>query len=346
MDRLFSILVFLTLLPVAACTKDDSADDTALRGSITLVTSAGGSGDNGYDDLALAGVMRFYERHDDVGLSIMHPFDSKEAKKILDDWIVGSSGSGGNSLIIFAGDDFIPIFEEELQGLDTNQHILLFESAPGEAHQNVSTFRICRYGASYLAGAMASECKDAIIMAAFRESDVVNEAITGFCDGYRDIGGKEAGVYYLAADETGFSMPNKAFSFAAEHDQAFIFPLAGGSNNGVYKYSREMPFSLQLVAGMDVDCSAYSTRVPFSMVIHLDDVICRLLEDWQVDGILPLHTGYTLADGDVIEILTNPSFLDNVEIFEDYYGSDGYWQSMLERYKDVAIQKEREYYGL
>ena len=74
-------------------------------------------------------------------------------------------------------------------------------------------------------------------------------------------------------------MPDSAYRWASKMDELFVYPLAGGSNNGIYKSSRDMLFSTMLVAGMDVDCSAFSGRIPFSMVIHIDRIIENYLTD-------------------------------------------------------------------
>lgn len=56
--------------------------------------------------------------------------------------------------------------------------------------------------------------------------------------------------------------------------------LEGKALYANYKSSRDMLFSTMLVAGMDVDCSAFSGRIPFSVVIHIDRIIENYLTDW------------------------------------------------------------------
>lgn len=331
---------------LAGCSdeKTNYLSDSESIDSVTLVASIGGNGDNGYNDLVLAGVIRFYNRHDNLKMSLLHPKNIEEAKVIYRDWDNATSGKSGKSIIIFSSDDYEDLTLDKSIQLDSNQRALFFESEETDLPKNITTFTIRRYGISYLAGAMASKSKEAHVVAAYEKEGVTKDAIKGFCDGYLDAGGNNVVVDYLALDETGYSMPNEAYTLAGTHDEAFIYPLAGGSNNGIYKYSRDMLFSLQLVAGMDVDCSEYSTRVPFSVVIHIDNVIYNLLEQWETAESLASHIEFGFQDNDAVKIVTNKRFLERVILFEDYYGKEDYWDLMLEKYRDIALQKEIQYY--
>lgn len=69
-------------------------------------------------------------------------------------------------------------------------------------------------------------------------------AIEGFIQGYAQAEGKAATVTYLADDITGFNAPEKAYAAMTRLSwDAFVFPLAGGSASGIYKYVREEMFS-------------------------------------------------------------------------------------------------------
>lgn len=347
--KLLSLRPALALLLAAltACSDDGGRGGSAPAApahSVTLVTSTGGTGDNGYNDLVLAGAMRFYRDNADVTFSLQRPRDEAEARAILDRWAAATAGQPGESLIILASDTYRSLISAGMS-LNDNQRILLFECG-GEAAfpSNVSTFRICRYGASYLSGATAAESPEAHIVAATDSEGLMRDALTGFSDGYRDASGRDAEVHFLSDGEAGFSMPNKAYELAAGWDEVFVFPLAGGSNSGLYKYTREDEFTLQLLAGMDVDCSDYSTRVPFSLLVHIDGVVYRMLDTWLRDGALPRHTDYTLADRDAIEVKANPLFLDRVNVFLDYYSEPDYWQKRIADSYEAARQKEVKYY--
>lgn len=341
------LMVFALQASLIGCSgreADDSPGINAPAHAVTLVTSTGGIGDNGYNDLVLTGAMRFYRDHDDIGFSLHKPRDFDDARTIVDQWKRETAGQSSEALLILASDSYHALMEESVPSLAPNQRILLFECDGDGMPQGVCTFRICRYGASYLSGAAAAESPDAHIIAANNSDELLRDAVNGFIDGYRDVSGNTAIVHYLANDDGGYSMPNKAYELAQNFDEVFIFPLAGGSNSGIYKFSREDKFTLQLIAGMDADCSDYSTRVPFSLLVHIDRVIYDMLDRWIKEGTLPQHTNYTLADRDAIEVTANPLFLKRVSIFLDYYSTDDYWQKQLDNNYEAACRKEEIYY--
>ena len=72
---------------------------------------------------------------------------------------------------------------------------------------------------------------------------------------------------YLADDWTGYVSASLAYrkmsDWAVDYD--FIFPVAGGSNAGIYRYSREFEVSPYL-AGMDIDQSSLSNRITGSVI--------------------------------------------------------------------------------
>lgn len=339
------ILIFAALALLYGCTSENGGGEDLAADSVTLITSIGGSGDNGYNDLVLAGAIRFYQRNSDVHFSLRKPGDLAEARAILDAWLKDTSARTGRSLLILASDDYLPLLEGREPKLNERQRILLFECPEGHRAAGVSSFRICRYGASWLSGAVAAESPEAHIVAANHAAGLMEDAVAGFRDAYSEVAGKTAEIHYLAEDETGFNMPNKAYDLVKDIREAFIFPLAGGSNSGIYKYSREEEFTLQLVAGMDVDCSEYSTRVPFSLVIHIDNVIYSLLSGWLSSGEIPAHSDYTLSDSEAVELLANPLFFERAEAFVEYYAGEDYWQKRIDSFFETAKKRELEYYG-
>lgn len=122
----------------------------------------------------------------------------------------------------------------------------------------------------------------------------------------------------------------------------FVLPLAGGSNNGIYKYSRETPFYLSLVIGMDTDCSWFSSRIPFSIVIHIDTLLVQYLTAWFEEREMePSHT-YGMDSG-MVDIVMSPIFYKYIDIWEEYYNDIEYWNNTYRKYKDEALEKEKTY---
>ncbi len=319
---------------------DDSPLQTEELPRLTVVTALGGLGDMGYNDLILSGIMQFYEQNEII-LSLQRPYETDVAQQIITKW-ADETQDDVPALLVLAGNEYEPVLRSTSIQLKEHQKILLFETAATDFPEGVTTFRINRYGASYLAGCMAREHNSATIIAAMPNDDVLDTSIQGFTDGYQTYSGKLPEEIYLAEDVTGYNMADSAYRVTSEIENSFILPLAGGSNNGVYKYARENEFYLSLIVGMDVDCSDYTTRVPFSIVIKIDELVQKYLEAWLTGETMPQGETYGLST-DYIDIVVNTNFLQEVDIWEDYYDDDEYWSNAYDTYKQEAIEKEVQY---
>lgn len=338
---MFKHLTFLfCIAALSSCTGSEDKAADVMDVNLTIVTSVDGLGDMGYNDQIMFGIMHFYEAND-VQMNLVHPKNTEEVKQALKKW-QAETKNHEKSLLVLAESAYESLLTSSNLTLEENQQILLFETKNPNLPEGVNSFYISRYGASYLAGCMAKEHQAATIIAAMPGSPTLEAAIAGFSDAYRTHSQQEAEVIYLADDESGFNMADKAYQTMSDIYNAFVFPLAGGSNIGIYKYSRETSFYLPLVVGMDADLSMQSSRIPFSMVIHIDQVVEQYLTDW-LNGIpLEKHQTFGLESG-MIDITLSPVFYQNMEIWEDYYADDNYWKNAYQSHKTEAIGKEEAY---
>lgn len=346
----YIICVLVIFLISEGCTDRDTRAAPGLKSrAVTLVSSCGGIGDNGYNDLILSAIMGYYTRHEsEVSLSMRHPTGMEEARDILNEWLKQTSTEdvdSPRSLLLLASSSYKELLEDGELNLKAHQRIFIFECGHNGLPIGVSSFRITRYGASFLAGLMASDCPEADIISAVNDDIPIKEAEDGFRDGFR-AGNKEGNIrtHYLSDNVDGYTLPQEAYNVARNLEETFIFPVAGGSNSGIYRYSRENPLTLQLICGMDTDCSDYSTRIPFSMVIHIDNILRDLLEHWHTSGSIPDHSDYYMTDG--AEIIVNPFFFERAMIYRDYYLDPDYWKLRKEKYYETAKEMEKRYYEI
>lgn len=334
----FFLIMFICLF---TCCKDETGNIYIPNHQhLTLITSASGLGDMGYNDQIMSGIMNFYEANE-VSMNLVRPNKTEEAKQALQKWQAETKDKG-KSLLVLAGNEYETLVTTGNLNLSENQQILLFECKNQNLPEGVNTFHINRYGASYLAGCMAKEHEAATIVAAMPEDPILEESIQGFTDGYQAHNNNRVKLVYLSDNEEGFAMADSAYRVASEIRNAFIFPLAGGSNSGIYKYSRETDFYLPLIVGMDTDCSMYSDRIPFSMVVHIDKVIEQYLTDWLND--VPMEKNRTFGlESSMIDIAFSPVFYRNLDIWENYYENEDYWVNAYQSHKAEAIGKEEEY---
>lgn len=155
----------------------------------------------------------------------------------------------------------------------------------------------------------------------------INIAKDGFVAGY----GSDCDVEYLADDWTGYVSASLAYrkmsDWAVDYD--FIFPVAGGSNAGIYRYSREFEDSPYL-AGMDIDQSSLSNRITGSVIKHIDQLIYRYLTEWVVTGIMPENQLYGLESG-YADWLVASRYANN-------------FNSLVNDIRQQAVIFEKEYY--
>ena len=334
----FFLIMFICLF---TCCKDETGNIYIPNHQhLTLITSASGLGDMGYNDQIMSGIMNFYEANE-VSMNLVRPNKTEEAKQTLQKWQAETKDKG-KSLLVLAGNEYETLVTTGNLNLSKNQQILLFESKNKNLPEGINTFHINRYGASYLIGCMAKEHEAATIVAAMPEDPILEESIQGFTDGYQEHSDNQVELVYLSDNEDGFAKADSAYRVASEIRNAFIFPLAGGSNSGIYKYSRETDFYLSLIVGMDTDCSMYSDRIPFSMVVHIDKVIEQYLTDWLNDVPMEKSRTFGLESG-MIDIAFSPVFYRNLDIWENYYENEDYWVNAYQSHKAEAIGKEEEY---
>ena len=335
-------LLYILFLPILfiSCTEDSNDDILTPKPKLTIIMSINGLGDMGYNDKIMSGIMKFYDNYE-IEMNLIHPESETEVETHIYDWLQNSRDNK-KSLLLLADSEYEKYVLDKDITLTENQKILLFESKKTNLACGISSFYINRYGVSYLAGCMAGEHNSATIIAAMPNNSLLEESINGFTEGYNSITKKDVDVIYLSKDESGFSKPDLAFQTTGNIENSFIFPLAGGSNSGIYKYSRETPFYLSLIAGMDTDCSLFSPRIPFSVVINIDKLVFQYLSEWYNGNEWEKNKVYGLKDG-FTDIAISPVFYNRLSVWEDYYDNPDYWSNVYSLYKEEAKEKEEKY---
>lgn len=288
---------FLVAGALSSCNHADELEPESPASQIVFLFSPSGLGDMSYNDCILEGVQRFKMEHEDIDIYIYSPESLSEAEKIYSDWLKRPE-SHIPVLFVLGSSDYEPIVEKYLTQyqLTPNKNLLLFESRKQYDDKQIHTFQISMFGASFLAGVCARHCSDRtpLVLLANNTDSPINIAKDGFVAGY----GSDCDVEYLADDWTGYVSASLAYQkmndWAADYD--FIFPVAGGSNAGIYRYSREFEVSPYL-AGMDIDQSSLSNRITGSVINHIDRLIYEHLAEWTSTGTMPDKEIYGLESG-------------------------------------------------
>lgn len=351
MSRIVKICGLLLLLLVgslASCCNDAPVQVKELRNaSVTLLVAPYGLGDNGYNDCIADGVFAFAEQYE-VDVRLLLPRDEIEGLEMYTQWLVDNA-TEDSAVLVLGSSTYEGIAEQTPLSLEgEGSRVLLLESDSEDLPVGIASFMIDRYGASYLVGAMSKDF-DALVFAATSEDDILKSAINGFLDGHtanKDINCTSE-VIYLAKDESGFAMPDSAYRVIARRMQNYsiydevIFPLLGGSGTGVLRCINDNKYSMALLIGMDVDQTGRSSRIPFSMTVHVNNIIYQYLEEWKNGNEWPRKQTLGMKDK-AIDIAFTPNFTEQLDIWDDRYEDSETFIKLYEDFYEEALQKETE----
>ena len=297
-----SVVLFSGL---SACDDDDDNGTVNEKPSITVLMGFNGKGNNDYSALIYKAIAE-WEKNPDVDMKVFYPSTNEEAIEIYKNWCE-KTANGGRVLMVPANGQFEYMVNNTPLSLASNQQVLAFEMHLAHPIKGVECFEISHSGVSYLAGKMASKCKEAVVLVGHK-TPMLEHATKCFQKGF----GNDAHfqVHEISKWFDGFNKPEEAKRLAAQHRDAFILPLAGLSNEGVYEFLNECDAKDKIIAaGMDVDCNHKSSRIPFSYLVNIDKAINLYLQSWFDGEPWPSKTVLGLKSG-ITGIAINSDFKD------------------------------------
>ena len=355
MKRFPPILWLVCLVCIACSDSDEQPVEQPVRDAIFLFTSTSGVGDNGYNDMILNATSAFAYGHD-LDLYIIQSATVGEAEvqyKLMAELL--DAEAAGRMLILLASSEYAAI-ASTLPQPGEGGSVLLLESDGQQVPEWMATAKLNRYGAGYLTGAMVSDQPAELIMAMPGEP-LTEEAAAGFEAGFAaHADGKPVTRHYLSEGYQGFNMQVAARKLTSSIMKSYqteeipyctFYPLAGGSNLGVYNAFTDY-FHVQQAIGMDIDCNDQNDYIPFSVVLHMDNLVQHCLELWyDKERELALRSSYGL-DSEFVEITFSQSW-DPMGIFAAWCDPTAtelprdFWNNNYLRYLAEAINKEKAY---
>ena len=340
MIKFFSGLFLL--LTLVACSNSESVFDATQNRSgtanITLMASINGIGDNSYNDQILAGLFRFYEDHG-VPFRLVQPESMEEADSLAHAWLKENANTD-SSMLILASSEYVGLAQKlDVHFTGVGNKVLLFEADSAGVPQNVYSFSIDRYGASYLSGAILG-INPCIILAAAPGFTTLEMSIDGFRKGYdahKTITDTLSIVYVSETenDETAFNDIELAymamFSILYTQDTnhvSAIFPLLGGAIKGARRAMIDYTLSGDFMIGMDVDQSGVLPKVPFTLTIAIKEIVVRYLDEWILGKEWPRFRSLALGDG------------GTSIVFNKNFGDTKNFEARHDKYYDEAVREE------
>lgn len=379
------LCAMVSLCTVACCltacndAQDDDNDGVNVQKSnrkVMFLSSKNGPGDNGYNDMIMKAEMSFAMDYPEIRSSFIGSLGSTEmAGQMLVYSLVRSFVSPDDStLVVLNGSEYgdmvrgdtVTTYDEISGKVAKDMRVLVFEDDGHGMSDHYYTFRIQRYGASYVAARLLGK-KPALVVAGMRGEQQQEDALQGFIDGYKVENPEGPIVAYLADDFTGFDSPDLAVhicdsvihTFPEEQLKAAaddytrglcIFPLAGGSNVGMYGYVHNLPSHWDVeIIGMDVMYNYNSNTIPFSLVIPVSDILLSYLTMWVDNTPWPVKMSYGIDINFPITLIlteyTYPRFLRRFNPDGETSNplNDDVVLAKLQEFIDEAIVKEKEY---
>ena len=321
-------------MAISSCSRSEQEEIVATR-QLHILLLPHELGDMGYGDAILRGVQTIRRDAPDLEVRIHQPKSTEEGEEIFYKWATSENNSQPSLFVVTSNeykDALCEYFEEN--SLSQGKDILLFESK-NSSDLPIYNFTTTTYGASYIAGIVASKCskKPPLLLWGCMWDNSIYCALDGFTHGYISRSDSvDVDQYILSDDWTGYAMANEVYAMMSEwvEEFGFIYPIAGGSNHGIYRYLREYPTNTY-TAGYDTDCSHLSTNVIGSTLKHIDKLIVAYISEWLTSGTMPEECIYGLASG----------YVDWV-VAPDYEATYG---DLVESVREEAIQMENIYEG-
>ena len=355
-----------------ACRSDDEqTPDVVKHRNVVFISSLGGPGDNGYNDLLMEAEVAFMTEHLEIEAHFLQPKSLEGAKTIVNAFTYIEKCD--SLLFVLNGSEYAGVIQAP-QDLDSiakkggpsDIHVLQFEGRADELPTTTS-FNVQRYGASYIAGRLASGVP-VLVLAALKGDEQVDAAVQGFLDGYSVESTYTPHVHYLSDNVRGFDMPNAAMQVCDsvvrqvfpnidfygkvipfQYPGFCIFPVAGGSNMGAYRYVSALPPELMINAvGMDKDYGTFSGAIPFSLTVPIRELVLEHLKKWVRNEPWPQQQSYGLEADLHADIIFSSLPGINILHWLDPDNNSQPVQSQLlnkrlQEFRQEAIVKEKAY---
>ncbi len=342
------LLFFAAAVALASCTKDgdtiyindDETNDS--RPIVYFLSKKGSMGDLGYVDAVYRGVVKATNKGNMLLSQVELPTDTATMAFSLQYMLdyMKENAQNRKALVVIANDNLEGLLHQFNEQIAESPNVQFLLSESSDTTLSVHTVKILQYGAYYEAGKVVSQgmtdVDSVLICCANPNEGSIQDMSEGFTQAIID--GNESGtvrpvfqeLFYFSDKDGGYTQADVAYkmSYYLTHTK-LILPICGGTAQGFYRYNREHPDSYYTI-GVDMDMQQYSSRVPFSVVKHIDQVVQDYVTRWAAGETLPHHQDYGLDSG-YTELVYPSSFY-----FELY--------PIAMKYHQECIEKEKAYY--
>ena len=310
------VAVVIISLGFAACSDTEEEPQVTETWEVTALLTTTGLGDLGYNDQMYLG---FCYVREELGCDVIvrSPSSAAEASAMAEEWMSAKVTTGQHRLLVLCDETYSEQVRQE--GWQSTSDNVILQLDCNDETLPVYTRSMPLYGACYAVGRMMSELPDAadkhaaVVMANGEDKGIV-EGRGGFAEGACEVG-VNVDFYYLAdkAGE-GYNLADSVYHLCYDiaPETFFMLPLAGGSNNGVYRYGREKHANPIVTCALDADMAYTSYYSIFGIMKYVDQVILDFCRNWKDGTPNEQHAMCGLASG-YVEIQTSPTYSGQLE---------------------------------
>jgi|GEM_PF-3459967 len=337
--NIFYIGVLLTILLVfTSCNKEsnEAVDGSNETWEVLAILSPNGLGDLGYNDNVFYGLCLMRDSLN-CRVETFAPDNFTDIESKVKDWVLLPSKANVHRLLVLCDSKCVDLVKKHGWANAENKDILLFDTY--ETSLPVYTRATLLYGASYVIGRTSGKyCKSvgkhAALFVANNEDWAVREGAAGYLEGAKEEGAV-VDTYYLYDEESrGYNMPDSAYHLCYEiaPTTGFVMPLAGSSNNGVYRYGRDAAKNTIFTCSVDeFDFSSVSFQSCW-ITMDIGSYLLDFAKKWRAGTEQPLHSLAGLGSGYVMFGITN-------------LGSENGFDYAFLDMKEKVIEKETQRYA-
>jgi len=282
---------------------------------VVTIVYIGEKGDLGYLDQAFLGLTRAVE---DMQISTREIVWNESAEI---DPVTDKEGVRADMVLMLG--DAMAGYAERTSHNYPQVPVVIIDAGPVQG-PHIRSVSFSMYGASYLAGILAAnQTKTGKIgVIAGKDAPVISRFTDGFIDGaHREDQDVLVTITYLANDDTGFTMPEKAGLVAEDmyhNGTDVIFTVAGGSGPGAISAAKNLT-GLYII-GVDSDQSELAPEIILGSVVkNLDAVVYREVQRGLNGSFVPGYeeTGLFSNGSSLVQ---NPVFSNLSSLIESWTG--------------------------
>ena len=302
------------MLLVTACASNEDVVAGEETWEVTALLTPTGLGDMGYNDQMYLGFCYVREQ---LGCDVIvrSPSSIADASTMAGEWMSEEATKGKHRLLVLCDENYSEQIRQKGWQSTSDNTILLLDS--DDETLPVYTRRMPLYGACYAVGRMMNQLSDtankhAAVVMANNEDKTISEGREGFVRGATEAG-VSIDTYYLSdkAGE-GYNLSDSVYHLCYDiaPETFFMLPLAGGSNNGVYRYGREKHDDNIVTCALDSDLAYTSYCSVFGIMKNIDQVILDFCRNWKAGTENEQHARCGIGSG-YVEVQISPLYTDD-----------------------------------